>query len=101
MHVHEKTVKTAIKQDLSPDPNPLDHVLWGVLENKINANSHPNIGSLKIIIEEEWNRMSEKCILKACKSFWRRVDTVTEKMVAILSKFTVICLSSYFMVYFF
>ena len=98
LKVHEKT----IKQDLSLDPNPLDYALCGVLENKTNATSHPNIGSHKIAIEEEWNRMSEEFILKACKSFRRCVDTITgEKMAAILSKFTVLCLSSYFVVYFF
>ena len=36
-----------------------------------------------------------KFIFKACKLFQRRVDTITEKMMAILSKFTVLCLSSY------
>ena len=30
----------------SPDHNPLDYAIWGVLENKTNATSHPNIGSL-------------------------------------------------------
>ena len=40
---------TAIKQDLSPDLNPLDYA----------------IGSLKTAIEQEWNKMSEKFILKA------------------------------------
>ena len=39
----------------------------------------PNIGALKIAIEEEWNRMSEEFILKAYKSFRRRVDTMIEK----------------------
>ena len=29
LKVHQKTVKTAIKQDLSPDPNPLDYAMWG------------------------------------------------------------------------
>ena len=33
--------------------------------------------------------MSEEFILKACKSFQTRVDTIIKKMVAILSKFTV------------
>ena len=46
LKVHEKTVRTAIKQDLSPDLNPLDYVIWGVLKNKTNATSHPNIGLL-------------------------------------------------------
>ena len=33
--------------------------------------------------------MSQEFILKACKSFRRDVDTVIEKMAAILSKLTV------------
>ena len=44
--------------------------------------------------------MSKEFILKACKSFRKRVDTIVEKMAAILSKFTVLCLSSYFLVWF-
>ena len=92
-------MRTAIKQDLSPDINPFDYAIWSVLEKKTNATSHPNIDSLKIAIEKEWNKMSAEFILKACKSFRRRVDTVIEKMMAILSKFTVLCLSSYFVVY--
>ena len=28
---------------------------------------------------QEWNKMSEEFILKACKSFWRRVDIIIEK----------------------
>ena len=35
----------------SPDFNPLDYIIRGILEN-INANSHSNIGSLKTTIEE-------------------------------------------------
>ena len=67
---------TTIKRDLSPDLNPFDYAIWGILENKTNATSHPNIGSLKTATEEE-------------------------KMAVILSKFTVLCLSSYFVGYFF
>ena len=55
LKVHEKTVRTVIKQDLSPDVNPLDDAIWVVLENETNTTSHPNIGSLKTVIEEEWN----------------------------------------------
>ena len=50
----------------SADLNPLDYAIWGVLENKSIATSYPNIGSLKTAIEEEWNKMSEEFILKAC-----------------------------------
>ena len=99
LKVHEKTVRTAIRQDLNPDLN-LDCAIWDVLENKTNVTSHLNIGSLKTAIEEEWNKMSEEFILKVCKSFRRCVDTIIEKMVALLSKIAVLCLSSYFVVYF-
>ena len=74
----------------------------GVLENKTNATSHPNIGLLRTTIEEKWNEMPKEFISKAYKSFRMRVDTIIEKkkkMAAILSKFTVLCLSFYFIVY--
>ena len=81
LKVHEKTVRTAIKQDLSPDHNPLDYATWGVLENKTNATFYQNIGLLKTAIGEEWNRMSEEFILKAYKLFQKQVDTIIEKTV--------------------
>ena len=72
-------MRTVIKQDLRPDLILLDYATWSVLENKTNATSHSNIGLLKIAIVEEWNKMSEEFILKACKSFWKPVDTIIEK----------------------
>ena len=92
-------MRREIKQDLSPDHNVFDNVIWGVLENKTNATSHPNIGSLKTVFGEEWNKISEELILKASKSFRRSVRKIiaknktkqnnNKKMMAILSKFTV------------
>ena len=93
-------MRTAIKQNFSPVLNPLDYAIRSVLENKTNRASHRNIGLLKTVIEEEWNKISKEFILKACKSFRRRVNRILQKMAAILSKFTVLCLSSYFVVYF-
>ena len=70
LKVHEKTVRTATKPDLSPDLNSLVYAIWGILENKTNVASHPNIGSLKTAVEKEWNKMYEEFILKVCKSLW-------------------------------
>ena len=78
LKVHEKTMQTAIKEDLSPDFTSLDYAIWGIFENKTNATVHPNIGSLKTTIEEEWNKMSEEFILKTCKAFRRRIDAIIE-----------------------
>ena len=74
-----RKLRTAIEQDLSPNLNPLDYTIWGILESKTNTTSHPTIGSLKTVIEEEWNKMSEEFILKAHKLFQRRVDIIIEK----------------------
>ena len=74
--VHKKTLRRVIKQDLSLDLNPLDYTRGDVLENKTNPTFHPNIGSLGTAIEEGWNKMSKEFILKACKSFRRRVNTI-------------------------
>ena len=79
LKVHKKTVRTAIKQDLNPDLNPLNYTIWSIFENKTNATSHPNIGSLKTTIEEEWNKFSEEFILKAGKLFQRCFNTIIEK----------------------
>ena len=65
---------------------------------KQNATSNSNIDSLKTAIEEEGNKMYKELILKASKSFPRRVGTIIEKMAAILSKFSFLCLSTYFVV---
>ena len=46
------------------DHNPLDYTIWGILETATNSTSHPNIGSLKTAIEEEWNKMSEEFIFE-------------------------------------
>ena len=81
----------------NPNLKPFDYAIQSVLGNKTNATSHPNFCSLKTATEVgEWNIMLEEFILKACKSFRRRVDTIIKKMTGILSKILVMCLSFYF-----
>ena len=53
----------------NPDLKPLEFAIFSILENKTNLTSHPNIGSLKTAIEEEWNKRSEEIILKVGKLF--------------------------------
>ena len=100
LKVHEKTVRIAIKQDLSPEVTPWLRYMGRF--SITNTTSHPNTCSLKTAIEKEGNKTYEEFILKTCKSLQRRVDTAIEKkMVAILTKFTVLCISSsFFFVYF-
>ena len=57
----------------------LNGVFWKTKQIQL-----PNIGLLKTAIKEEWNKMSEELILKTCKLFRRRIDTIITKMVAYL-----------------
>ena len=105
LKVHEKTVGTAIKQDLSQDLNLFDYTMWGILENKTNAMSHANNGSLKNSIEEEgtnvWRIYFEGIVSNACWcNNWKRWWSYWV-MEAILSKFSFLCQSSNFVVHFF
>ena len=88
-----------IKDDSSPDLNSAWLRFSGYFRKQNKWHSHPNIGLLKTIIEEEWNKWSDEFILKASKLFRKRVDRIIKKMVAILIKCTVYC-QSYFFVYF-
>jgi len=60
----------------SPDLNPLDYAVWGVLEQATNKTSHPNIHSLKAAVMTEWDKMSTDFVVKSCKVFRRRVEAV-------------------------
>ena len=55
LKVYEKTVRIVIKTELSPYCNPFD---YDFLE-KTNPTFHPNVGSLKTAIEEEWKKCLE------------------------------------------
>ena len=67
LKVHKKTLRKAIKLDLSLDLNPLYSAIWNVLENKTNATFNLNIALVKTAIKGVWNKMSKELILKACK----------------------------------
>ena len=74
-----KIIRVSLWPLSSLDINSLDYAIRGILESKTSVTFLPNIGSLKTVIEEEPNKMSEKFMMKAYKSFWRHVDTITEK----------------------
>ena len=77
LKVHAKTVRTAIKQESSTNLNLLDFAIWGVLENKTNASSHLNIGSLKIAIEEDKIKYQKSI-------FWRQANRFKGVLIELL-----------------
>jgi hypothetical protein len=51
----------------SPDLNPLNYAVWGVLEQATNRpHSLPNINTLKAAIQEECVKMSKDFLVKSC-----------------------------------
>ena len=57
LEVHEKTVRTAIKQDLSPGLKPLYYTIWGVLENKTNATTWMLTKRIEKKLDGNYSRM--------------------------------------------
>lgn len=55
----------------SPDLNPLDYSIWGILESKVNIKSHTSIEFLKKAIQREWAKLSEETCAQAVQD-WRR-----------------------------
>ncbi len=61
----------------SPDLNPLDYGIWGILEARACATSHWNVEALKNSVNQEWSNLSsEKFIISTCSSFRSRVEKV-------------------------
>ena len=62
----------------SPCLNPLDYAVWGVLEDKVGATSHPSVDALKNKVKEEWAALTPAYIKKCCQSFRHRVEATIE-----------------------
>ena len=60
----------------SLDLNPLDYSIRGVLQERVQGTSDPNIESLKAHIAEAWDTLDEAFIASACRSFRSRVEAV-------------------------
>ena len=78
----KKHLSDFIPKDLwppsSPDLNPLDFAMWGYIEPKACATSHPNVESLKEAICREWEAMPIDFVKNSCASFERRLEAVIE-----------------------
>ena len=57
----------------SPDLNPLDYSIWGILEAKVNATRHTSLDSLKAKIVKEWNDLPMEVVRTAIDAWPRRL----------------------------
>ena len=60
----------------SPDLNPMDYSIWGLMETKACSKPHPNISSLRISIAKAWANMSADYIRATCNQFRARIEAV-------------------------
>lgn len=58
----------------SPDLNPLDYSIWGVMNSKACAKSHRNLADLRASILRAWDELSEDYVIKTCKRFRNRLE---------------------------
>jgi len=62
----------------SPDLNPLDYYVWGVVERDSNKARHPNVASLQAAIEAAFIKMDRAQLQTACSRFRNRIEAVIE-----------------------
>lgn len=58
----------------SPDLSVLDFFWWGVVAERSNSTSHPNLDSLKASIVEAWGQIPRDSIIRATSSFRARLE---------------------------
>jgi transposase len=60
----------------SPDLNPLDFGLWGILQARVSAYKCTTIADLKQKIQREWDRIPLDVVRDSCDAFSRRLTLV-------------------------
>ena len=63
----------------SPDLNPMDFSVWGILESKVGANSHKTIEGLQKVLLREWKKIPQSYLCAAVHDFYRRLKACISK----------------------
>lgn len=78
----KKNVPAFIPHELwpssSPDLNPLDYCVWGILQARACAKKHTCLESLKKDLNRVWKGISQNIIRSSCQSFERRLKDVVK-----------------------
>lgn len=62
----------------SPDLNPLDYFVWGVVEKETNKHPHNTKDSLRASISSAMMNMNKNHLIAACKHFRSRLEAVID-----------------------
>ncbi len=60
----------------SPDCNPLNYYVWGVVERESNKRAHPNMDSLRQAIITAVTNLNKDYLVNACRRFRARLEAV-------------------------
>ena len=60
----------------SPDLNPMDYGMCRAVERKPCAKPHPNVESLKVSVEKDWDEMSQYSVRMTCATFRSRLEAM-------------------------
>jgi inhibitor of nuclear factor kappa-B kinase subunit alpha len=60
----------------SPDLNPLDYYVWGVVERDTNQHRHNTLGSLREAVVASMANINQDHLVRACQRFRSRVEAV-------------------------
>uniref|UniRef100_A0A1I7TCP6 Paired domain-containing protein n=1 Tax=Caenorhabditis tropicalis TaxID=1561998 RepID=A0A1I7TCP6_9PELO len=85
--ISRKSVQMIVKKDFglkrywgkdmwpasSPDLNPMDFSVWGYLESKVMAHSHPDIKSLKQALVKAWDEIDDDYLRRTVDSVPKRL----------------------------
>ncbi|KAK0402589.1 hypothetical protein QR680_016420 [Steinernema hermaphroditum] len=73
MVYHKRRTKNVWPSN-SPDLNPLDYAIWGIMEQKACAIKHKSIDSLKRALEKAWEEITPEMIAAILTNFRKRLD---------------------------
>ena len=62
----------------SPDLNPMDYYVWGVVQKETNKRPHSTKESLKATILHVMGSLQEEPLIRACSWFRNRLEAVIE-----------------------
>lgn len=62
----------------SPDLNPLDYCIWGILEPIINAKQHHSLESMKRMLVQQWDKLTIKTVRDAIGVWRSRLQRVVD-----------------------
>ena len=60
----------------SPDLNPMDYSIWGILEARVNAKRHKSIEALRATLTREWEKLSMENVRAAIDAWPKRLKGV-------------------------